>query len=89
LSFLLGIGGMIGAAFVVALVLAFLLPNRWITIGWVLAALAAAFAAVRQVTDPRAAEIVDIPYAALWAALGAFPGAALGSAVHKLLKRSR
>jgi hypothetical protein len=47
LSFLLTLQGMIATAFVVALLLGLLLPNRWKTIGWALAAVAAGFAAVR------------------------------------------
>jgi hypothetical protein len=67
---------MIGAALVVALVLAFLFPSRWKVIGLALAVAAALFAAVRMVGG--SATGLDILFAALWAALGAFPGAALG-----------
>jgi hypothetical protein len=90
LTFLLSIEGMITAAFVVGSVLGFLLPSRWKLIGCGLAVLAAAFAAVRltSLADHQSTEVWDIAYAALWAALGAFPGAALGSWVHRLFGRS-
>jgi hypothetical protein len=90
LSFLLTIEGMIATAFVIAGVMGILLPKRWKTIGWVLPMLAAAFAAVRLVSlaDHRSREGLDIPFAALWAALGAYPGAALGSWLHRRFIRS-
>jgi uncharacterized membrane protein YfcA len=90
LTFLLTIEGMVAAAFVFGLVLGFLLPSRWKLIGGGLAVLAAAFAAVRlaSLADHQSTEVFDIAYAALWGALGAFPGAALGSWVHRRLKRS-
>jgi len=90
LSFLLTIEGMIAAAFVLGLILGFLLPSRWKSIGWGLAILAASFAAVRltSLPDHQSTQVLDIAYAALWAALGAFPGAALGSWVHRRFKRS-
>jgi hypothetical protein len=90
LTFLLSIEGMVTAAFVVGLVLGFLLPSQWKLIGGGLAILAAAFAAVRltSLADHQSTEVLDIAYAALWAALGAFPGAALGSWVHRLFGRS-
>jgi hypothetical protein len=74
LSLLLTIPGMIGTSFILGLLLGVLLPRRWKTIGWVLAALAALYAAVHHST-----EWADVFFAALWAAIGAFPGAALGS----------
>jgi hypothetical protein len=89
LSFLLTLQGMIATAFAVAFLLGLLLPNRWKTIGWAVAALAAAFAAVRlAVSADRSLRILDIGFAALWAALGAFPGAALGSWIHRRFSRS-
>jgi uncharacterized membrane protein YfcA len=87
LSFLLTLYGMIGTAFVLALVLGFLLPKRWKTIGCVLPALAAAFAAVRLASG-QSNEVTDIVFAALWAAIGAFPGAALGAWLHTRFSRS-
>ena len=86
MSFLLTIEGMLATCFVVAVVLGLMLPNRWKAVGWGLTALAAAYAAVRVAVS--AGQVVDIPYAALWAALGAFPGAALGCWVHRRFKRS-
>jgi uncharacterized membrane protein YfcA len=89
LSFLLTLQGMIATAFVVALLLGLLLPNRWKTIGWALAAVAAGFAAVRlTVSADQPLQILDIGYAALWAALGGFPGAALGSWIHRRFRGS-
>jgi uncharacterized membrane protein YjjP (DUF1212 family) len=77
LSFLLGIPGMLTSSFVAGLILALMLPGRWKLVGCALAALAAVFAATRFILG--SAQATDIPFAALWAALGAFPGAALGS----------
>jgi uncharacterized membrane protein YfcA len=84
LSFLLTIEGMLAACFVVAVILGLLLPDRWKTVGWALTALAAAYAAVRAILG--AGQLTDIFFAALWAALGAFPGAALGSWVRRRFK---
>jgi hypothetical protein len=73
LSFLLTIPGMIAAAFIAGVVLGALLHKKWKLAGWAVTALAALFAAVHHST-----EWMDIFFAALWAAIGAFPGAALG-----------
>ena len=89
MSFLLSIEGMLAAAFVVALVLGILFPKRWKTTAWVLTGLAAAYAAVRLTfAAPGSAHVSDIIFAALWAALGAFPGAALGSWLQRRFRRS-
>jgi hypothetical protein len=90
LTFLLSIEGLLTAAFVVGLVLGFLLPSRWKLIGGGLAVLAAAFAAVRltSLADHQSTDVLDIAYAALWGALGAYPGAALGSWIHRRFNRS-
>ena len=90
MSFLITIEGMLAAAFVVALVLGIILPKWWKTVGWVLPLLAAIFAAIRLTTSTEhsSTEGLDIPFAALWAALGAYPGAALGSWLHRRFSRS-
>jgi uncharacterized membrane protein YfcA len=87
LSFLLSIEGMLGTAFVAGLVLGFLLPMHWKAVAAALTALAAAYAAVRIIAG-EASSALDIIFAALWAAIGAFPGAALGSWISGRLRRS-
>jgi uncharacterized membrane protein YfcA len=86
LSLLLSIQGLLTSAFIAGLILAFLLPARWKLVGCALAALAACFAAIRLIVG--SAEAADIPFAALWAALGAFPGAALGRWLGNRFSRS-
>jgi prolipoprotein diacylglyceryltransferase len=88
LSVLVTIPGMVATAFVVALVLGALMPARWKTIGWVLPLLAAAYTALRLATDHGSAGWSDILFAALWAAIGAFPGAAIGSWLYSRFRRS-
>ena len=86
MSFLLSIEGMIAAAFVAGLVLGLAFSNRWKTVGWGLTGLAAAYAMVRLATHQ--ANVPDIFFAAMWAAIGAFPGAALGSWIYRRFKRA-
>jgi hypothetical protein len=86
LSFLLTIQGMIATAFVAGLVIGILLPRRWKTFGWGVPIAAAVFAAIRLTQG--SAEVSDILFAALWAALGGFPGAALGSWLRTRFDRS-
>lgn len=81
MSFLLSLPGMVGSAFVVALILGWLLAERWKTVACVLAILAALFAVARIVI--AGAAVTDVLFATLWAAVGAFPGAALGSWVRR------
>jgi uncharacterized protein YneF (UPF0154 family) len=87
LSFLLTIEGMLTTAFVAGLVLGFFLPRHWKATGWVLAGLAGLFAAIR-LAEQQSTQATDILFAALWAAIGAFPGAALGSWIARRLRRS-
>lgn len=86
MSFLLSLPGMVGAAFVVALVLGWLLPERWKAVACVLAILAALFAVARIVF--AGAAVTDVLFAALWAAVGAFPGGAVGSWAYRRFSRS-
>ena len=80
MSFLLTIQGLLATGLVAGLLLGFAIPARWKLSALVITALAAAFAAVRIVlTNQAATEALDIFFAALWGALGAFPGAAAGS----------
>ena len=87
MSFLLTLPGMVATGFVAGLILGMAFANQWKTVGCALTALAAAFAAVRLVTAPGS-QLFDIFFAALWAAIGAFPGAAVGSWIYSRLRRS-
>jgi hypothetical protein len=86
LSFLLSLQGMIAAAFVAGFAVGILLPKRWKTFAWAVPIAAALFAAVRLTHG--SADPSDILFAALWAALGSFPGAALGSWIRRRFSRS-
>ena len=86
MSFLLSIEGMLASCFLVGLAAGAAMPKRWKTAGWGVTALAAAFAAVHVAV--AGTPLTDVLYAALWAALGAFPGAAGGSWIRRRVSRS-
>jgi len=77
---------MIAAAFVAGFAVGILLPKRWKTFAWGVPIAAALFAGVRLTQASAGAS--DLLFAALWAALGGFPGAALGSWIHRRFSRS-
>ena len=87
MSFLLTLPGMVVTGFVAALILGMVFARHWKAVGCALTALAAAFAAVRLVTAPGS-QLFDIFFAALWAAIGAFPGAAIGSWIYRRFRPS-
>jgi hypothetical protein len=90
LSFVLTIQGLIAGSFVAALILGLIFSGRWKLAGCGLPILVGAAVAVwlTNLTVHHSTESLEIPFSAFWSFLGAFPGAALGSWLHRRFSRS-